>query len=189
MASVNFRNSSFLISMDNFAKEVTHPLPMVMLVGRSNVGKSTLINAILGQKLAFSSKKAGKTKLVNYFDVDHKLYLLDTPGYGSTSYANLSTISFSKMMEDGLRKPMLKAICLLLDLRRDIGEDDKAFIEYLKASGKPLILILTKWDSMNQKEKALAKKRLEEVHVGLYIESDLSGKSIERIRNAIASYI
>ena len=189
MSNINFRNSSFLTSMDSFQKEPEKTLPMVMLVGRSNVGKSSLINALLSSRLAFSSKKAGKTKLVNYYNVDNKFYLLDTPGYGSTSYANLSTISFAKMMEDGLKKPNLKAIVLLLDLRRDIGKDDMEFIRYLENSGKPLIVILTKVDSMNQKEKHLAKKRAEEAGILRFLESDLSGKSNEKIREVIASYV
>ena len=189
MKDVNFKNTTFLTSSDSFTKVVGKGLPIILMVGRSNVGKSTLINSLINQKLAFSSKKAGKTKLLNYFEVDHSFYLLDSPGYGSTSYATMSTIHFSKMMEEGVKRNDLKAICLLLDFRREPGEDDKAFFQYLRNTGKPLIAILTKCDTMNQKEKSLANKRAKENGFGLYIESDLSGKSNDKIRKAILSYI
>ena len=186
MAAINFRNSQFLISA---AEPSTAPksLPAVLIVGRTNVGKSSLINALLGQKIAFSSKKAGKTKLLNFFEVDHSFYLVDSPGYGSTSYATMSTIHFSKMMEGYLKEPSLKAIVLLLDLRRDMGKDDLAFLDYLRGSKRPLIAILTKVDQMNQKELSLAKKRAEAAGLTQYLLSDLSSKSLEKIRAAISA--
>ena len=189
MKEANFQNTTFFISSDSFSKHVGKDLPLILMVGRSNVGKSSLINSLCSSRLAYSSKKAGKTKLVNYFEVDHKFYLLDSPGYGSTSFATMSTIQFSKMMEDGLKRTDLKAICLLLDLRRDLGQDDLAFIDYLKRSGKPLIAILTKCDTMNQSELSKARKRALEAGLSLTIESNLSGKSNDKIRKAILSYV
>ncbi len=189
MKDVNFRKVRFVTSADSFTRHLEKELPIILMVGRSNVGKSTLINGLIGQNLAFSSKKAGKTKLLNYFLIDDTFYLLDSPGYGSTSYATMSTIHFSKMMEEGLKRPDLKAICLLLDFRRDPGEDDKAFFQYLRASGKPIIAILTKTDRMNQSEKAKARKIAKDNGFDLYIESELSGKTNDKIRKAILSYV
>lgn len=185
---INFRKARFVTSAPDLKKRPRLELPAIMMVGRSNVGKSTLINAVLGQKIAFSSKKAGKTKLLNYFEVDGKFYLVDSPGYGSTIYANIDTINFAKMMEDYVKEPSLKAICLLLDLRRDLGKDDESFIRYLVSTNVPLIVILTKCDQMNQKEKHQARLRAEKMGLTRYLESDLSSAATEKIRNAIASY-
>ena len=113
---VDFRKTKFSTSCTCVAEHPKDGLPAVLLVGRTNVGKSTLINGLTGQKLAFSSNKAGKTKLLNFFLIDDDFYLVDAPGYGSTIYANRETILFSKMMEDILKDKRLKGVIFLLDL-------------------------------------------------------------------------
>ena len=185
---MNFRSVKFVTSSTDLSQARKDNRPAIMMVGRSNVGKSSLINALTGQRIAFSSKKAGKTKLLNYFLIEDKFYLVDSPGYGSTGFATMSTIQFSTMMESYLKEPSLKALCLLLDFRREPGKDDKAFIEYLVKSGKPIIAILTKVDTMNQSEKSKARKMAQELGFDLFLESDLSQKSLDKIRVAIASY-
>ena len=185
---IEFKKARFTISAPSASSCPKDGLPCILMVGRSNVGKSTLLNGILGQKIAFASKKAGKTKLLNFFLVDEKMYLVDAPGYGSTSFATMSTIHFASMMEECLKLPSFKAVCLLLDLRREPGKDDLAFYQYLKDSGKPIIAILTKVDTMNQSELSLAKKRAEAMGLSQYLLSDSKGKSIEKIRLAIAHY-
>ncbi len=183
---INFRKARFVVSSPDWSKRPNDGLPSLLFVGRSNVGKSTLINALTGQKLAFSSKKAGKTKLLNYFLIDDSFYLVDSPGYGSTLYANLSTINFAKMMEDYVKDPSLKGIVFLLDLRHDLGKDDLAFVDYLKHSGVPITAILTKMDTMNQKEKSEAIKRAEKLGLGNYTPSDNGPRTLDNVRKAIA---
>lgn len=185
---MNFRSVKFVISATDLSFARKDNKPAIMMVGRSNVGKSTLINALVGQRIAFSSKKAGKTKLLNYFLIEDKFYLVDSPGYGSTGFATMSTIQFSSMMEGYLKEHSLKALCLLLDLRREPGEDDKAFYRYLIASKKPIIAILTKMDTMNQSEKAKARKIATELGFTQFLESDQTPKSLDKIRTVIASY-
>ena len=186
---IDFRKARFVTSAPDLSARPKQELPAVLMVGRSNVGKSTLINALLDQKIAFSSKKAGKTKLLNYFEVDSSFYLVDSPGYGSTLYANLSTINFAKMMEDYVKEPNLKAIVLLLDLRRDLGEDDKCFIKYLQQTKVKMLVVLTKFDQMNQSERHKAKIRANELGLYQYMESDLSAKTVAKIRLAISSVL
>ena len=184
---MNFRNCRFVTSATTPKDRPKDNLPAVMMVGRSNVGKSTLINSLLGQRIAFSSKKAGKTKLLNYFLVDNSFYLVDSPGYGSTDYATMSTIQFSSMMEGYLKEPSLKGVVLLMDLRREPGKDDLAFVDYLLHSGKPIALVLTKVDQMNQSAKAKAIKMAEGLGFERILLSDQKGPSTEKIRLAIAS--
>lgn len=186
---IEFRKARFVTSAPDLASRPKDDLPAILMVGRSNVGKSTLINAVLGQKLAFSSKKAGKTKLLNYFEVDGKFYLVDSPGYGSTSYATLTTINFAKMMESYVKESSLKAIVLLLDLRRDLGKDDEAFIRYLEKTGVKMLVVLTKVDQMNQSERHKAEQRAQALGIREYVESDLSPKSIVKVRSAIANLL
>ncbi|MBQ7243496.1 MAG: ribosome biogenesis GTP-binding protein YsxC [Bacilli bacterium] len=183
---VDFRKTTFQTSCTRVADHPKDGLPAVLLVGRTNVGKSTLINALASSKLAFSSKKAGKTKLLNYFLVDSKLYLVDSPGYGSTAYATMNTIFFAGMMEDYVKDPSLKTIVLLLDLRRDLGKDDQEFLSYLQNTGKRMILVLTKTDQMNQSALHKAKKVAEGLGFDEVLLSDLKPASLEKIRGAIA---
>ena len=181
----DFRKTVFATSCTRVADHPKDGLPAVLLLGRSNVGKSSLINELTGKKLAFSSKKAGKTKLLNYFLVDSKFYLVDSPGYGSTGYATMDTISFATMVEEYVKEPSLKAIALLLDLRRDLGEDDKKFLRYLHNTGKRMILILTKVDQMNQSALHKAKTVAESLGFDEVVLSDLTPKNDEKIRAAI----
>lgn len=185
---MNFRNVKFVTSSVDLSHARKDNKPAILMVGRSNVGKSTLINKLVDQRIAFSSKKAGKTKLLNYFLIEDSFYLVDSPGYGSTGFATMSTIQFSTMMEEYLKEPSLKAIALLLDLRREPGEDDKAFYRYLLNSKKPIIAILTKMDSMNQSEKSKARKIAQELGFTQFLESDLTPRSLDKIRTVIASY-
>ncbi len=183
---LNFHNSAYVKSAPSLEEAPKDGLPHVLFVGRSNVGKSSLINSLTGSKLAFSSKKAGKTKLLNYFLIDKTFYLVDSPGYGATSYANLTTIQFSAMMENYLKDRSLKAIVLLLDLRRDPGEEDKAFYEYLVSSGVKMLTVVTKCDKLNQSEKAQAKQRAASLGLSEPLFSDLSPKSLDLIRKNIS---
>ena len=163
--------------------------PGILMVGRSNVGKSTLINSVLNQKIAFSSKKAGKTKSLNFFLVDESFYMIDTPGYGSTNFATMSTVQFSTLMEETLPSPLVKAICLLVDLRREPGKEDLDFYRYLQGYGKKIIVVLTKTDSMNQSEKARALKWADAFGFSRPICSDAKGSAREKIRAAILASI
>ena len=186
---VDFRKTTFATSCTCVADHPKDGLPAVLLVGRTNVGKSSLINGLASQRLAFSSKKAGKTRLLNYFLVDSRFYLVDSPGYGSTGYATANTIFFAGMMEDYVKDPSLKAIMLLLDLRREMGKDDLEFLKYLRNTGKRMILVLTKADQMNQAATHKAKTIAEGLGFDEILLSDLKPKSMEAIRSSIARAI
>jgi GTP-binding protein len=125
---MNWNNVHFLYSAHN--EETLQPptLPEVALVGRSNVGKSSLINHLLGQKLAFVSKTPGKTKLINFFQIDQQLLLVDLPGYGFAKVSHEQRSAFGPMVDAYLKnRPSLKLICHLIDARHGMSDEDKAF--------------------------------------------------------------
>ena len=165
---INFSNSTFVKSASLKSERPNDViLPEVLIVGRSNVGKSSLINALCNKKnMAFTSSKPGHTKLLNYFNIDNKFYLVDAPGYGyAKTGVDLDEI-FGNMMNDYLEEnDRLKLILFLLDSRRELSEEDKELIDYLLAKNYPFLLVTTKMDKLNQKEKSLLNKRLMETNL------------------------
>ena len=165
---INFSNSTFVKSASLKSERPNDViLPEVLIVGRSNVGKSSLINALCNKKnMAFTSSKPGHTKLLNYFNIDNKFYLVDAPGYGyAKTGVDLDEI-FGNMMNDYLEEnDRLKLILFLLDSRRELSEEDKELIDYLLAKNYPFLLVTTKMDKLNQKEKSLLNKRLTETNL------------------------
>ena len=159
MAKINFRNCKFVISSLSKDSRPIDQKKEIVFLGKSNVGKSTLINSLVGQKIAFSSKKAGKTQLLNYFLIDNRFYLVDSPGYGYTDYGSKKDEVFSEMMETYfVNHPFLAGVTLLVDCRRGIMEEEESMIHYLLKLKLPLILVYTKCDTVGQKEMTLAKK-------------------------------
>jgi GTP-binding protein len=129
----------------------TDKLPEIVLCGRSNVGKSSFINAMLARhKIARVSGTPGKTRLVNFFKINDAFYFVDLPGYG---YANVSYAEqgeFKVRIEKYLEfRPTLKAAVLLLDIRRIPNADDHMLLEYFKAKFVPVVIVLTKADKLS----------------------------------------
>lgn len=186
---IDFRKATYVKSATKPEEGPKDSLPWILFCGRSNVGKSTLINGLTGQKIAFSSKKAGKTKLLNYFLVDDSFYLVDSPGYGSTAYANFTTINFAKMMEGSLREKRVKAVVLLVDLRREAGKDDVSFFRYLEDSGVPLVTVITKCDLMNQSARSQAKRWAGEYGLSEPIFAAADSSSYLEVRRRIATLL
>ncbi len=185
---INFRNIRFVRSAVDREEELDDK-PNVVFVGRSNVGKSTLINLIADNKgLAFVSRRPGMTRLLNYFDVDGKFYLVDAPGYGYRSLGKKD--AFDDMMDAYFTgNPSLKLVVWLLDPRRELSEEDRAFYRFLKERGLPAIVVFTKADKLNQSEKAKVKKTAgESLSEFEYLLTSSSDKrNVEALRNRIAA--
>jgi GTP-binding protein len=138
-----------------------HVLPEIALVGRSNVGKSSLINHLLNQKnLAKTSATPGKTRLLNFFVVDEKFLLVDLPGYGFAKAPKNEIETWSNAIETYINEShALRLILLLIDSRRGIGEEDQKLIDWAKHRNLKLLLILTKTDKLSRNEiKAIQTK-------------------------------
>ena len=157
---MNFNNTTFVQSFTTKNDGRVKPLPEVIFIGRSNVGKSSLINALINRRnFAYVSKKPGYTKLLNYFAVDESFYLVDAPGYGYAKGDKTLSHAFEKMMDDYFNdNNALKMIYLLIDSRRELSADDEAFLAFIKAKNYKLTVIFTKADKLNQSLKAQALK-------------------------------
>ncbi len=134
--------------------------PEYAFVGRSNVGKSSLINALTGRKnMALTSAKPGKTRLINHFTVDNTWYLVDLPGYGYAQVSKKDREGFDKLIRHYLlERASLMCLFLLIDSRHPPLKPDTEFISWLGETGVPFVLVFTKSDklSANRLEVALA---------------------------------
>ena len=158
---INFNKAKFIKSAPTFKMKPEKNLKEIVFVGKSNVGKSSLINALVKNKsLAKTSSKPGYTKLLNYFEIDEKFYLVDAPGYGYTASGGKHLDSFSEMMETYFDNPSLAGVVFIVDSRHKLGKDDEGFYEFIKDKGIPFILVASKSDKLNQSEKAAIKKHI-----------------------------
>ena len=187
---INFTNGTFVKSCPNRKEKPQDLKPEVLIVGKSNVGKSSLINALCNKKkLAFTSSKPGHTRLLNYYDIDAKFYLVDAPGYGYAKAGIDLDRLFATMMDSYFdNNKELKLVLVLLDARREISEDDQEIINYVKESGFPFFIIITKTDKVNQKEKAALNKRLKAQEFNsecVYYTSSLDNKGLNELKKGI----
>ena len=135
----------------------------IAFAGRSNVGKSSLINTLTGRKaLARSSRTPGRTQQINFFDLGGAIYLVDLPGYGYASSSKKKIIAWNNMVQEYLRKRQtLKRVCILIDSRRGCKEIDQGVIDMLNQSHIPYTIILTKADKIPIAELKETKANIE----------------------------
>ena len=136
--------------------------PEFLLVGRSNVGKSSFINTILSRNnLAYTSSKPGKTQTLNFYNVNNAFYLIDVPGYGYASVDKKTQAKFGMMIEEYLEKrEQLKRVFMLIDFRHVPTEDDLLMYNFLKYYNLPVTVIATKADKVSGSKK---EKNLKEI--------------------------
>ena len=164
---------TFLKSAFHESHYPTPDKPEIAFAGKSNVGKSSLINVLVNRKkLARTSSTPGRTQAINFFSVDERLYFVDLPGYGFARVPLHLKRSWGTMVETYLRKrPNLKAVVVILDIRRDLSEGDKSLLKWLNHYGINAIIILTKADKLSRHEAVVRAK---------FIEDQLRGISNER---------
>lgn len=133
--------------------------PQIAIAGRSNVGKSSIINSLLHRKnLVKTSQTPGKTQLINFFIINGSFYFVDLPGYGYARVPHAVTDAWAPMIEGYLKNsPRLSAVVVLLDCRREPDERDVQLIEWLRQYDIPVIYALTKIDKLNRQETERAR--------------------------------
>lgn len=148
------KNTSLAKIGTNFSHYPMDGKPEIAFAGKSNVGKSTLINAILGRRaLARTSSQPGKTRTINFYDVNNKMYVVDLPGYGYAKAPKTEIIKWGQMIEEYLEKrEELKAIILLIDIRHEPGKNDIMMYDWLKHYGYDIIIAATKSDKINRSQ-------------------------------------
>ena len=136
--------------------------PEFLLVGRSNVGKSSFINSILSRRnLAHISSKPGKTQTLNFYKVNDKFYLIDVPGYGYAATDKKTQAKFGMMIEEYLEKrENLKRVFMLIDFRMKPTEDDLLMYNFLKYYHKEVTIVATKYDKVSKSKRAKIEKVL-----------------------------
>jgi len=157
---MKINSAKFVISNTDVGKCPNEPYPEYAFIGRSNVGKSSLINMLTGHKnLAKTSGKPGKTQLINHFLINDNWYLVDLPGYGYAKVSKDKRKTFQKFIKDYFNKRMqLACTFVLIDSRHEPQKIDLEFMEYLGENGIPFCIVFTKTDKLGKTglEKNLA---------------------------------
>ena len=146
-------------------------LPEIAFAGKSNVGKSSLINALMNRKaLARTSSQPGKTQTINFYNINDAMYLVDLPGYGYAKVSENERAKWGKMIENYLHTSgQLRAVFLLVDIRHAPGANDKTMYDWMVYQGYEPIIIATKLDKLKRSQ---VQKALKEVRTGLGLGGD-----------------
>ncbi len=163
----------------------TDRLPEIAFAGRSNVGKSSLLNALLRRKkLALTSKTPGKTRTLNFFKVNEAIYFVDLPGYGYAKVSHNLRHTWGKAILDYLQdREQLRLVVHLIDSRHKPTKLDHEMLDILEAAGVPTLVVATKFDKLKASEKSKSLKRIHEDlslpdEAQIMPVSSLSGKGV-----------
>lgn len=151
---MSFQNARFVISAVAVNGYPESDLPELVLAGRSNVGKSSFINALCQQKhLAYVGKRPGKTRLINFYIIPQTLSLVDAPGYGYAKRSRTELAAYGKLMEDYFRTRKLAGVLLIIDSRHDLMADDEDMLSFIRDQGLRVLIVATKSDKLTQSER------------------------------------
>ncbi len=191
--TLNFKNTVFVESVFDPAKLIRDYYPEITFIGRSNVGKSSLLNCLVNRKeLAKVSQTPGKTRSVNYFSVDNSLYFVDLPGFGFAKRGKSELKRFETLIERYfLESEKIILVCHLIDSRIPPTELDILANEFIMKMNYPYCILLTKVDKLKQSEKAVLSKNLKKLNLQSVIEtisfSSKTGVGKKEVQNLINS--
>ena len=190
------QNCDFLISAASFNQLPDTDLPEIAFAGRSNVGKSSLLNALTGRKnLARTSNTPGRTQQVNFFDLGGRVMLTDLPGYGYAKAAKSVVDQWTRLIKSYLRgRVQLRRVCLLIDSRHGLKDTDREAMALMDEVAVAYQIVLTKCDKIKatELEKLLAKTDKEitkhvAAHPEILVTSSFKSLGIEEMRAALAT--
>ena len=162
----------FEISVMNKSQYPKNKLPQIVLAGKSNVGKSSFVNALINRKaLARTSSAPGKTRQINFYNMDEKFYFVDLPGYGYSQMSKAEQKKVGDSIETYLRNSKnINLVILLVDIRHDPTANDKMMMDYIKSTGHRYIVVTSKADKI---AKTKVQSYVDKIAEILDIESDL----------------
>ncbi len=188
-------NTKFIKSASKKEEFIDDELPQVAIVGRSNVGKSSLINMLTNNsKMAKTSSTPGRTRLVNYFNVNNQFYLVDLPGYGFAKASKNITNAWDKVMNDYFSdNEKLKLVLVLIDSRLGATEQDKHMLNYLAENEISAVIVLTKTDKISKSSQNIMIEKLSNdvrFNKEMIIPTSASKKhGVEKISNLLDLYL
>ncbi|MBQ2707096.1 MAG: YihA family ribosome biogenesis GTP-binding protein [Clostridia bacterium] len=159
--ALNLNNTELVMTAGLASQFPKDGLPQIALSGRSNVGKSSLLNRLVGRKsLARVSGQPGKTITINFYRVDNKFHIVDLPGYGFAKRAPADKAKWSRLTDSYFTSGTMNAVAQLVDLKVGPTADDEMMLDFMNQSGIPYIIIATKADKLNKTERAAALEAL-----------------------------
>ncbi len=189
---MNFNKTEFLASYGKVEQIPESALPEIAFSGRSNVGKSSLINKIFNRKnLARVSSVPGKTATINFYSIDKECYLVDLPGYGYAKIAQSDKIRWSNLIEGYLTSDReIVLVMQLIDMRHAPSADDLQMIDFWIETEQPFVIILTKADKLSKKQReermsGFAKEIPCFEDIEKIVFSAVTGEGVEKIREII----
>ena len=191
------REARFVAGAPTAAALTGGTLPEIAFAGRSNVGKSSLVNALTGRRtLARTSNTPGRTRQINFFSLDTRLMLVDLPGYGYAEASKIEVRRWSALLRSYLQtRAALRRVCLLIDSRHGIKEIDHPLMLMLDDAGVSYQIVLTKTDKLGANELALIAERTRAemtaraaAHPELHLTSALKRQGIAALRETLASF-
>ena len=169
------------------------PLPEVAFLGRSNVAKSSLLNALVGRRIAKTSGTPGKTRALNVFLIESSHYFLDLPGYGYARAGNAQRAAFRGLLKHALLREQLCGVVWLLDIRHPPSVDDRAMQDVLAEGAIHVLAALTKGDKLSREQRRIRERdlrgELELPEDQVLVTSARTGEGIAELREAIAGLI
>ncbi len=170
---LNLSNTELVMTAGLSKQFPSDKLVQIALSGRSNVGKSSFLNKLVGRKsLARVSGSPGKTITINFYRIDKQFYIVDLPGYGFAKRAPQDKEKWSKLTDSYFTSGTINAVVQLVDLKVGPTKDDEMMLDFLNQSGIPYIIIATKSDKLNKTEKATAMAALK-VHPLIYKDTEI----------------
>lgn len=185
------RSAEFIAGVQKLEQFPSFSLPEVAIIGKSNVGKSSLINFITNRKdLARTSKRPGATKQINFFNIAEKLILVDLPGYGYAKVSYKERNNWGKLILHYLEKSInLQEVFLLIDARRLMAENDFRIIDILLRLNIKFTFVLTKIDKALEKDKLIAQiKSLKLKNIVIILSSVMRKQGAEQLRACMGEY-
>lgn len=177
---MNVTKAEMIITAGLSSQFPVHDMPEIAFAGKSNVGKSSLLNAMLNRKaLARTSSQPGKTQTINFYSVQDTYMFVDLPGYGYAKVSKTDRERWGKLIEGYLEKrEQLKKIILLIDIRHEVGNNDKMMYDWIKHYHNEVIVVATKMDKIKRSQ---VQKHLSMIRKGLNLmpEDKLVGFSSE----------